>query len=60
MLESSRIAVIGAGQMGGTLLGALVRGGTVDGLMALEDGGLRVALIKAVEQATLKSREIQI
>jgi len=35
-------------------------GTTVDGLMELEDGGLRVALIKAVERATLKSKELQI
>lgn len=35
-------------------------GTTVDGLMELEAGGLRVALIKAVERATLKSRELQI
>jgi pyrroline-5-carboxylate reductase len=34
-------------------------GTTVDGLMALEDGGLRVALIRAVERATLKSKELQ-
>ena len=35
-------------------------GTTVDGLMELEDGGLRVALIKAVESATLKSKEIEV
>ena len=33
-------------------------GVTVDGLMELEDGGIRVALIKAVSRATEKSREI--
>lgn len=33
-------------------------GTTVDGLMALEEGGLRVALIKAVDAATAKSREL--
>jgi len=33
-------------------------GTTIDGLMELEDGGLRVALIKAVNQATEKSKEL--
>ena len=33
-------------------------GVTVDGLMELEDGGIRVALIKAVSRATEKSKEI--
>ena len=33
-------------------------GVTVDGLMELEDGGIRVALIKAISRATEKSKEI--
>lgn len=33
-------------------------GVTIDGLMELEDGGLRVALIKAVNRATEKSKEL--
>ena len=33
-------------------------GTTVDGIMELEDGGLRVALIKAVGKATEKSKEL--
>lgn len=33
-------------------------GTTVDGIMALEEGSLRVALIKAVDAATAKSKEI--
>ncbi|MBU4047827.1 pyrroline-5-carboxylate reductase, partial [bacterium] len=33
-------------------------GVTVDGLMELEDGGIRVALIKAVSRATEKSKDI--
>ncbi len=33
-------------------------GTTVDGIMALEEGGVRVALIKAVESATLKGKEL--
>jgi len=33
-------------------------GVTVDGLMELEDGGIRVTLIKAVSKATEKSKEI--
>ncbi len=33
-------------------------GVTVDGLMELEDGGLRVTLIKAVSRATEKSKEV--
>lgn len=33
-------------------------GVTVDGLMELEDGGIRVALIKAVSRATEKSKEL--
>jgi len=33
-------------------------GVTVDGLMELEDGGIRVTLIKAVSRATEKSKEI--
>ncbi len=33
-------------------------GTTVDGLMALEEGNIRVALIKAVEAATLKAKEL--
>jgi len=33
-------------------------GTTVDGLMALEEGSLRVALIKAVDAATTKAREL--
>lgn len=33
-------------------------GTTIDGLMELEEGGLRVALIKAVNQATEKSKEL--
>jgi len=33
-------------------------GVTIDGLLALEDGGLRVALIKAVTQATEKAKEL--
>lgn len=33
-------------------------GTTVDGIMALEDGGLRVALIKAIDAATAKAREL--
>ncbi len=33
-------------------------GVTIDGLMELEDGGFRVALIKAVDKATQKSKKI--
>jgi len=33
-------------------------GTTVDGIMALEEGGVRVALIKAIEKATAKSKEL--
>ena len=33
-------------------------GVTIDGLMELEDGGFRVALIKAIDRATKKSRQI--
>jgi pyrroline-5-carboxylate reductase len=33
-------------------------GVTVDALMELEDGGIRVTLIKAVSRATQKSKEI--
>jgi pyrroline-5-carboxylate reductase len=33
-------------------------GVTIDGLMELEDGGLRVAFIKAIDRATQKSRQI--
>ncbi|MCB1053834.1 MAG: pyrroline-5-carboxylate reductase, partial [Acidobacteria bacterium] len=33
-------------------------GTTVDGIMALEEGSLRVALIKAVDSATQKARDI--
>ena len=33
-------------------------GVTVDGLMELEDGGIRVTLIKAVSKATEKSKEL--
>ena len=33
-------------------------GTTVDGIMALEDGGLRVALIKAIDAATAKAKEL--
>lgn len=33
-------------------------GTTVDGIMALEEGSLRVALIKAVDAATAKSKEL--
>lgn len=33
-------------------------GTTVDGIMELEDGGLRVALIKAVDKATQKSKDL--
>ncbi len=33
-------------------------GVTIDGLMELEDGGFRVALIKAIDKATQKSRQI--
>ena len=33
-------------------------GVTIDGLMELEDGGFRVALIKAIDRATQKSRQI--
>ncbi len=33
-------------------------GVTIDGLVELEDGGFRIALIKAIERATQKSREI--
>jgi len=33
-------------------------GGTIDGLMELEDGGFRVALIKAVDRATQKYRQL--
>lgn len=35
-------------------------GTTVDGIMALEEGSLRVALIKAVDAATHKAREIAV
>ncbi|MCS7311784.1 MAG: pyrroline-5-carboxylate reductase [Acidobacteria bacterium] len=33
-------------------------GVTIDGIMELEDGGLRVTLIKAVDRATRKSKEL--
>jgi len=33
-------------------------GVTIDGLMELEDGGVRVALIKAVDRATMKAKEL--
>jgi len=33
-------------------------GVTIDGLMELEDGGFRVALIKAIDRATYKSKQI--
>jgi len=33
-------------------------GTTVDGIMALEEGGLRVALIKAIDAATAKAKDI--
>ncbi|MFW6148906.1 MAG: pyrroline-5-carboxylate reductase [Atribacterota bacterium] len=33
-------------------------GVTIDGLVELEDGGFRIALIKAIDSATQKSREI--
>jgi len=33
-------------------------GVTIDGLMELEDGGFRVALIKAIDRATQKSKQI--
>jgi len=33
-------------------------GVTIDGLMELEDGGFRVALIKAIDRATSKSKQI--
>ena len=33
-------------------------GVTIDGLMELEDGGFRVALIKAIDHATQKSKQI--
>ena len=33
-------------------------GVTIDGIMELEDGGIRVTLIKAVDQATQKSKEL--
>ncbi len=33
-------------------------GVTIDGLMELEDGGFRVALIKAIDKATQKSKQI--
>ena len=33
-------------------------GTTIDGIMALEDGGIRVTLIRTVDRATEKSREI--
>ena len=33
-------------------------GVTIDGIMALEDGGIRVTLIKAVDRATEKSKEL--
>lgn len=35
-------------------------GVTIDGLMELEDGGLRVALIKAIDRATQKSRQLSL
>jgi pyrroline-5-carboxylate reductase len=33
-------------------------GCTIDGLLELEEGGLRVALIKAVVQATLRAAQL--
>jgi pyrroline-5-carboxylate reductase len=33
-------------------------GCTVDGLLELEEGGLRVTLIKAVDRATRRAREL--
>ena len=33
-------------------------GCTVDGLLELEDGGLRVTLIRAVESATKRAKEL--
>lgn len=33
-------------------------GTTIDGIMALEDGGIRVTLIRTIDRATEKSREI--
>lgn len=33
-------------------------GVTIDGIMALEDGGIRVTLIKTIERATRKSKEL--
>jgi pyrroline-5-carboxylate reductase len=33
-------------------------GVTIDGIMALEDGGIRVTLIKTVDRATAKSKEL--
>jgi pyrroline-5-carboxylate reductase len=33
-------------------------GVTMDGLMELEDGGFRVSLIKAIDHATQKSKQI--
>ncbi|MFA6033048.1 MAG: pyrroline-5-carboxylate reductase [Myxococcota bacterium] len=35
-------------------------GVTIDGIMELEDGGIRVTLIKAVDKATRKSKEISL
>ncbi len=35
-------------------------GVTIDGLMELEDGGFRVALIKAIDRATQKSKQIYV
>ncbi len=33
-------------------------GSTVDGILALEEGGLRAALIQAVRKATLRAKEL--
>lgn len=45
----ARIAVLGAGKMGESL---------IDGLLELEEGGLRVTLIKALVRASDRAGEL--